>query len=348
MMPKIRRLPALFSLPPLTQALGRFVASRTPSGRPALGVLGILATVLVALGASRVGPFPEPVGVQGGDSVVIAAAGDLVCGSETQTQVIPCLELATAEVVRKLKPDALLLLGDLQYESGSLADFQSYFEAAFGEFKTITYPVPGNHEYFTPNAAGYFDYFNGVGADSGRAGRRGRGYYSFNLGAWHIVALNSNCLEIGGCNARSAQATWLRADLASNKAKCTLAFSHSARFSSGQHGNDELMRDLWQIMYEAGVDVVLSGHDHHYERFLPQDAMGRPDEKRGILAFVLGTGGKGLAPIGRRRSNSAEHDNSSIGVLTMVLRPDSYSWKFAPMSHPRMKLEDPGTGNCHD
>jgi 3',5'-cyclic AMP phosphodiesterase CpdA len=345
---RVRVPPLLVAPPPETPAVRSFWASQGSRGRAILVGLGILATVTVTLGAARIGEFADPASAQSADSVLIAAAGDLVCGTGTQTQIIPCLELMTADVVRKLKPDALLLLGDLQYEAGSLADFQSYFEAAFGEFKSITYPVPGNHEYFTPGAAGYFDYFNGVGADSGRAGRRGRGYYSFNLGAWHIVALNSNCLEIGGCSARSAQAAWLRADLASNKAKCTLAFSHSARFSSGLHGNDELMRDLWQIMHEAGVDVVLSGHDHHYERFLRQDARGRPDEKRGILAFVLGTGGKGLAPIGRRRSNSAVHDNSSIGVLTMVLRPDSYSWKFAPGSDPRMKLDDAGDGTCHD
>jgi hypothetical protein len=338
--------PTLLSQPPAAPAVRGFLPARGSRGRLALAGLGLLATVTVALGAARVGALSHPVGVQGGDSVVIAAAGDLVCGTGTNTTVIPCKELETAELVRKLKPDALLLLGDLQYEAGSLSDFQSYYEAAFGEFKSITYPVPGNHEYFTPGAAGYFDYFNGVGADSGRAGHRGRGYYSFNLGAWHIIALNSNCIEIRGCNARSAQATWLRADLASNKAKCTLAFSHSPRFSSGQHGNDELLRDLWQIMYDAGVDVVLSGHDHHYERFFRQDAGGRLDEKRGMRAFIVGTGGKGLARIARPRTNSEVQYNSAIGVLTMVLKADSYSWKFVEsVGDP---LNEKGEGKCHD
>ena len=316
-------------------------------GRAALIGLGILSTVFVALGASQGGASPSTSTPQGtADSVIIAAAGDLVCGTETQSPPIPCLHLATAAVVKEVKPDALLLLGDLQYEKGSITDFQAYYEPAFGEFKSITYPTPGNHEYFTPGGAGYFDYFNGVGADSGRAGRRGQGYYSFNLGAWHIVALNSNCEFVGGCGARSPQAAWLRADLQKNRAKCTLAFTHSARFSSGSHGSDVLLRDLWQILYDAGAEVVLSAHDHDYERFRLQDANGRADEKRGIRAFVVGTGGKGLAPFGRRAPNSEIQDISSIGVLTMVLKADSYSWKFVAVQD--LPLDDSGDGTCHD
>jgi acid phosphatase type 7 len=310
-----------------------------------------VALGLLLLAATSCRPAEARVRVQvqgpprGADSVLIAAAGDLVCGEDTPP-VIPCWHTRTAALVRQLQPAALLLLGDLQYETGSITDFQAYFDPAFGEFKAITYPVPGNHEYFTPGAAGYFDYFNGVGADSGRAGSRGRGYYSFNLGAWHIVALNSNCPGIGGCGPRSPQAAWLRADLAANRARCTLAFTHSARFSSGDHGNDELMRDLWQIMHEAGVDVVLSAHDHIYERFRRQDAAGRADEKRGIRAFVVGTGGKGLARFQRARPNSEILENSSIGVLTLTLRPESYSWRFMPVAD--LPLDDSGDGECHD
>jgi hypothetical protein len=277
------------------------------------------------------------------DSVVIVAAGDLVCGSATPAG-IPCLHVHTAAVVRRIKPDALLLLGDLQYETGSALDFAAYFDPAFGEFKAITYPVPGNHEYFTPGAAGYFDYFNGPGADSGRAGSRRRGYYSFNLGAWHIVALNSNCPEAGGCDSRSAQANWLRNDLEAHPATCTLAFTHSARFSSGEHGNDELMRDLWQILFEGGADLVLSAHDHSYERFGPQDASGRADAARGLRSFVLGTGGKGLGRILRSRPNSERRDNSSIGVLKLTLRATDYSWQFVPV--PGLPLADSGSAPC--
>ncbi|HEX6944434.1 MAG TPA: metallophosphoesterase [Gemmatimonadaceae bacterium] len=309
------------------------------------GGTGIFLFALAGCGVAQA-RVPAAPSQGSSDSVRIAAAGDLVCGFDTPPN-IPCMATGTAAVIKQLKPDALLLLGDIQYETGSTLDFQSYYEPAFGEFKSITYPVPGNHEYFTPRASGYFDYFNGAGVDSGRVGSRSRGYYSFNLGAWHIVALNSNCPEIGGCSARSPQAAWLKADLSANRAKCTLAFTHSARFSSGEHGNDELLRDLWQILHEAGADVVLSGHDHTYERFKPQDAVGRSDEKRGLRAFVVGTGGKGLGRFLRGRPNSEIRDNSSIGVLTMTLRPESYSWQFVAIRDD-MPLDDSGDGTCHD
>lgn len=327
-----------------TMRVRGFEASRRSRRHVTLVGLGILVSATGAFTISR-GGEPAAPAVQGADSVVIAAAGDLVCGSETPDG-IPCLEEYMADLVIQLKPDALLLLGDLQYERGSAEDFKTRFEPTFGQFKAFIYPVPGNHEYFTEGAVPYFDYFNGVGADSGRAGSRGRGFYSFNLGAWHIVALNTNCPQIGGCSMRSAQAQWLRADLAANKAKCTLAFMHSARFSSGEHGNDDLLRDLWRIMYEAGVDVVLAAHDHTYERFGPQDWQGRTDKERGIRSFVVGTGGKGLARFGRTRPNSELQRNSAVGFLTMVLKADSYSWKFAPL--PTLTLDDSGTGTCHD
>ena len=343
---RVRVPPLLFPQPPAKPAVGGYRAFRR-SRLPVIVLgLGILLAITGAVGASQGGEPPAGTVRGVADSVVIAAAGDLVCGSETNRDIIPCRELEMAALVRQLKPDALLLLGDLQYERGSAADFQAFYEPTFGEFKSITYPVPGNHEYFTEGAAPYFDYFNGVGADSGRAGSRSGGFYSFNLGAWHIVALNTNCPQIGGCSARSAQAMWLRADLEANKAKCTLAFMHSARFSSGEHGNDELLRDLWRIMHEAGVDVVLSAHDHTYERFGRQDWSGRTDDKRGIRAFVVGTGGKGLAPFRRVRPNSELRRNSAVGFLTMVLKADGYSWKFAPT--PPLELDDSGKGSCHD
>ena len=310
------------------------------------GVFGTLLTVLAACQAAQARAPSAGEKTQGGaDSVLIAAAGDLVCGTATPPR-IPCLHVRTADVVRRLKPDALLLLGDLQYETASKEDFGAYFDPAFGEFRSITYPVPGNHEYFTAGAAGYFDYFNGAGNDTGRAGVRSRGYYSFDLGAWHVVAINSNCLEVGGCETRSRQAAWLREDLAASRARCTLAFMHSSRFSSGEHGNDEQLRDLWQMLYDAGVDVVLSAHDHTYERFSPQDAVGRPDDKRGIRAFVVGTGGKGTGRFLRARPNSEFRYNESIGVLTMTLRAETYSWQFAAV--PDYPLDDSGNGECHD
>ncbi len=279
------------------------------------------------------------------DSVIVAAAGDLVCGIQTP-QEIPCLASYTAELVRQLQPNALLLLGDLQYETGSAQDFAANFHPTFGEFKSITWPVPGNHEYFTRGARGYFDYFNGVGVDSGRAGSRRRGYYSFELGAWHIVALNTNCPEIGGCGPRSPQVTWLKADLAAHPAKCTLAFAHAAPFSSGVPGNDIALKDLWTVLYEGGADVFLAGHDHQYERFGPQDAGGRADTVRGIRSFVVGTGGKGLGQILSPRPNSELQNNSSIGVLLLTLRSDDYTWRFAAVPGMPRPVSDSGRAAC--
>jgi hypothetical protein len=279
------------------------------------------------------------------DSVVVAAAGDLVCGTLTPPE-IPCLSALTAALLKDLRPNALLLLGDLQYETGSASDFSAFFDPSFGELKSITYPVPGNHEYLTRGAQGYFDYFNGVGADSGRAGSRRRGYYSFDLGAWHMVALNTNCEQIGGCARNSPQLNWLREDLASHPARCTMAFAHAGRFSSGEHGNNDLLRDLWQVLHAGGVDVFLAAHDHGYERFSPQDAAGRSDKARGIRSFVIGTGGKGLGRFMRVRPNSEVQDNTSIGVLLLTLRSEDYSWRFAPVPVPGFTLADSGSAPC--
>src|SRR5688572_3273693 len=327
---RVRVPPLLFSEPPRQSAASGFPVTDGVFGNRRRSLLASGLLLMAVLGCSsaqaRV-PAEEHTPQGTTDSVFVLATGDLVCGTMTPPG-IPCYHAKTAALVRQLQPKALLLMGDLQYETGSAEDFSAFYDPAFGEFKAITYPAPGNHEYMTPGAAGYYDYFNGVGVDSGRAGSRRRGYYSFNLGVWHIVALNSNCVEIGGCSARSPQANWLRADLAAHKAKCTLVFAHSARFSSGEHGNDEFLRDLWQIMYDAGVDVYLSGHEHTYERFRPQDARGRADETRGIRAFVVGTGGKGTGRFLRPRPNSEIRDNSSIGVLSLTLRAEDYSWRF--------------------
>lgn len=334
---RVRVPPLLFG------AAARRVATRLA------GALAALAGV-AAIGACETSRAPRPavaapVFQEVGDSVLVVAVGDLVCGSATP-EGIPCLAARTAALVRQLQPAALLLLGDLQYETGSLDDFGAYFEPTFGELKPVIRPVPGNHEYFTPGAAGYFDYFNGAGNDSGTAGHRARGYYSFDVGGWHVVALNSNCREAGGCNARSPQARWLQADLEASRARCTIAFMHAARFSSGEHGNADELRDLWDILHRGGVEIALAGHDHSYERFSPQDALGRSDARTGIRAFVVGTGGKGTGRILRPRPHSEVRDNRSIGVLTLALRNDSYTWRFAPV--PGFTLADSGSGRCHD
>jgi hypothetical protein len=232
----------------------------------------------------------------------------------------------------------VLALGDLQYEDGSYRNFVDSYDPAWGRVKPITAPVPGNHEYMTSGAKGYYRYFGA------RAGDPAKGYYSFDLAGWHLIALNSNCSRVGGCGEGSAQEQWLRADLAASSATCTLAYWHHPRFSSGYHGSNSTYTPFWQALYEADADVVLVGHDHDYERFAPQTALGVLDRARGIREFVVGTGGKGLRAFSGVRANSEARDASSMGVLEVTLGRGSYAWRFRPAVG---SFTDSGSANCH-
>ncbi len=247
----------------------------------------------------------------------LIAVGDVASCASTADE-------ATAQLVATL-PGTLALLGDIAYELGSADDFARCYDPAWGTFKSRTRPAPGNHEYVTPGAAGYFGYFGTL------AGSGTRGYYSYNLGAWHVVSLNSNCREAGGCVAGSPQERWLRDDLRHSRAKCTLAYWHHPRFSSGLHGNDATVAPLWRALYDARAELVLSGHDHDYERFRPQTADGRLDLKRGIREVVVGTGGKSLYPLLGRAPNSWVGDDQTYGVLRLTLAPGRYSFRFLPV-----------------
>jgi hypothetical protein len=307
----------------------------------------LILVPFVATCTGRDGPLP-PVApssdvVVASDPVVVAA-GDLVCGTGTSTSA-PCKHAETAAVTTSIAPAAVVLLGDIQYETATLSDFNAYYQPTWGVHKDITWPAPGNHEYqASSSAVGYFDYFNGIGVQSGRAGTRGQGYYSFNVGSWHVIALNSNCGSIGGCGTGSLQETWLRADLAANPTACTLAYWHHPRFSSGAHGNNSSMQALWQALYDHGADLVLAGHDHNYERFGPQTATGIADPSRGVRSFVVGTGGKEMRPIGTVKANSEFRNANSLGVLKLTLRASSYDWQFVPI--PGHTLTDAGTAAC--
>ena len=223
-------------------------------------------------------------------------------------------------------------LGDNAYMSGTAEEYRECYDRSWGRHRNRTRPVPGNHEYDSLRASPYFDYF-GL-----NAGPRGLGYYSFDLGGWHIVALNSNIPASAG----SAQGLWLRGDLAANRSRCTLAYWHHPRFSSGQHGNQDQMNDFWQILYAAGAEVVLSAHDHSYERFAPQDPDGIPDNPRGIRQFVVGTGGAKPYPFLNVRANS-EVRMSTVGVLKLTLSVVGYGWEFVSVNGG----SDFGTGTCH-
>jgi hypothetical protein len=197
----------------------------------------------------------------------------------------------------------------------------------------------GNHEYLTKNAAGYFSYFGAA------AGGSQKGYYSYDLGTWHIVVINANCSQVGGCGANSPQGEWLTADLAAHPALCTLAYWHQPRFSSGEHGNDIRLLPIWQTLYASGVELVLNGHDHDYERFAPQDPNGVADPVNGIREFVVGTGGKGLRPIKSPIANSEVHNDNTLGVLKLTLHPTGYDWNFIPIAGKT--FTDSGNGTCH-
>ena len=285
---------------------------------------------------------------------VIAAAGDIACdpastsfngGLGTATR---CRQMATSDLLVGAGLTAVLPLGDNQYENGTLAQYQASYDPSWGRVKELTRPVPGNHEYSvtsgSPTGSGYFDYFNGVANQSGAAGDRARGYYSFDIGDWHLVALNSVCEEVGGCAAESAQEQWLRADLAQNTRSCTIAYWHHPRFTSDPTVANPVSEELYRVLYEAGAEVVLNGHAHSYERFAPQDPDGVADATFGIRQFVVGTGGRNLTDFGPPLPNSEVRDNTSFGLLTLTLKPNGYDWEFVRESGAS---GDSGTENCH-
>jgi 3',5'-cyclic AMP phosphodiesterase CpdA len=248
-------------------------------------------------------------------------------------------DAATAKLVDSI-PGTVFTLGDNAYNNGSGANFTNCYKPTWGRFKARTRPTPGNHDYFTSGASGYFNYFGAA------AGDRTKGYYSYNVGAWHVIVLNSNCWAVGGCGAGSAQEKWLRADLAASKAACTVAMWHHARFSSGRnHGSDPATAAFWTDLYQYGAELVLSGHDHIYERFAPQRPNAVLDYAYGVRQFVVGTGGNGHYPIGQIAPNSRVRNNTAAGVLKLTLRPDRYDWTFIPIAG--RTFADSGTNPCH-
>jgi len=269
-----------------------------------------------------------------GHDPTIAAAGDIACDSSTPGATT-CHQAATADLLAAGNFTAVLGLGDHQYPSGALGDFNAYYDPTWGRVKAKTYPAPGNHEYQTSGAAGYFAYFGD------RAGPAGRGYYSFDVGSWHIISLNSEISTATG----SAQETWLKGDLAANSQRCTLAYWHKPLFSSGPHGNNPGVKPLWDALYAAGAELALAGHDHDYERFAPQTPTGSADATQGIREFVVGTGGKEHYSISSTKPNSQVHNTDTFGVLRLTLHPDGYDWEFVPEAGKT--FTDSGTSSCH-
>ena len=282
--------------------------------------------------ASSLVADPKPASTPVNTTVTVLAAGDIA-------NCLTTGDAATATILGKYPSATILALGDNAYPIGSLLNFQQCYNPTWGQYKNRTYPSLGNHEYLTSGASGYFTYFNGF------RGPSGNGYYSFNLGAWHIIALNSNCTVTGGCQSGSPQETWLKADLAVHPSTCTLAFWHHPLFTSGQEGDTTSVRPLWQDLYNAGVELILNGHDHDYERFLPQTPTGVSDPTKGIIEIVAGTGGASHTKPGTKQKNSVVFNNATFGVLMLTLAPTSFSWKFLPVSGGT--FTDSGSAKCH-
>jgi hypothetical protein len=276
---------------------------------------------------------------KGANDKVLVAAGDIACtpGNAPPTEVT-CQAGATAQTAEGLHPDAVAALGDLQYEAGELSGFRQSYDVSWGGLRAITYPALGNHDFLSGRGAGYFTYF------AGRPdGTSGQGWYSYDLGAWHVIVLNSNC-SVVGCGAGSAQGRFLEADLARHRSTCTLAYWHHPRFSSGLHGDDASLDAIWRTLATAGGDLVLSGHDHDYERFQPRDADGSVDPTRGMREFVVGTGGRSIYPFGAATLGS-EVRKATFGVLELTLKPAGYHWRFVALAGSG--FSDEGDGSCH-
>lgn len=286
-------------------------------------VLGVALLIAPRLGAVRVYHDPEPLATFTPGATILLAVGDIgSCNSDADE--------AVAALAARL-PGTIALLGDIAYENGSPNDYATCFDPAWGALRPRIRPAPGNHDYLTTDASGYFSYFGAA------AGTPGQGWYSYELGTWHVIVLNSNCAFVGGCGGGSPQLAWLEADLRAHPAACTLAYWHHPLISSGRHGSDPRTDPLWRALAAAGADLVLVGHDHDYERIAPVD---------GIRSFVVGTGGRSLYELTRPPGPRTElRADASYGLLMLTLGDTGYSWRFVPALGST--LVDAGTAECH-
>lgn len=273
-----------------------------------------------------------PLAQKQASEAVLVGAGDIADCNRPYDE-------ATADLLDGIE-GVVFTTGDNAYPSGTPEQFRQCYEPSWGRHKARTRPSAGNHDYDTEGAAGYFDYFGAA------AGDPQIGYYSYDLGQWHIVVLNSNCGDVaGGCDAGSPQEEWLRQDLEDNPRRCTLAYFHHPRFRSTGPGRDNTVLDLWWVLYDHDVDVVLNGHDHNYARFAPQDPEGNADSENGIRQFIVGTGGRNLRPVADSIENGEVLSDESHGVLKLVLQSTSYKWEFIPIVGET--FTDAGSDKCH-
>ena len=266
-----------------------------------------------------------------GADPVILGAGDIASCSSSGDEATAALLAGQSGTV--------ITTGDNVYANGTTTEFNNCYNPSWGAHKARTRPSPGNHDYGTSGAAGYFNYFGAAAGDSSK------GYYSYDLGNWHVVSLNSNCSMVS-CGAGSAQEQWLRADLAASTKPCTVAYWHHARFSSGtSDGSNSSVQPLYQALYDNNADLALVGHEHNYERFAPMTATGSIDTARGIRQFVIGTGGRSHYGFGTPITGSEVRNSTAYGVLKVTLKSNSYDWQFLPVAG--QTFTDSGTTACH-
>jgi hypothetical protein len=292
-------------------------------------IQALITLAVIALNAS--GSFAQEATAQ--QEVILVGAGDVA-----QCNRKPASESAAAKTAALIAqiPGTVFVAGDLAYQTGSAEEFTNCYDSTWGRFKARTLPAPGNHDYESLNAAPYYAYWGTA------AGESGKGYYSAQIGSWRVIALNSNI----DADAGSEQERWLRNELKTHPAQCTLAFWHHPVFSSGWGGNNRNMRDIFQALYEAGADLIINGHDHVYERFAPQNAQGSADPVRGIREIIVGTAGADPHGFIVVRANSEVRQVGVFGVLKLMLRAKGYAWEFVPIEGET--FHDAGEGNCHD
>jgi hypothetical protein len=329
-----------------------------PARQVALAVVGFLATLILLFGlinvvgrsavsgvgvaspspavvrpsgsdASAGSSAPSPVPSPSGDPVLVGAGDIADCALDGDS--------ATAALLDSIG-GTVFTAGDNAYPDGTIDQFRDCYAPTWGRHLSRTRPAPGNHDRNTRDLAGYLAYFGTAAAPDGVP------WYSYDLGTWHVVVLDSNCGAAGGCGLDSAQGRWLVGDLAASAASCTIAIWHHPRFSSGEHGDDRDVGPFWQALYDAGAEIVINGHDHDYERFAPQDPSGREDRARGIREFVVGTGGAALRDFQGTAANSELRLSVTFGVLRLVLHEGTYDWSFIPTSGD---VTDGGSGRCH-
>ena len=319
--------------------------ARRPRRRLVLLALVVTAAIVVAIAwVTRPGGTPTPRDPLDLDSlasyppfetveatVTLAGAGDIArCDRESDE--------ATAALLDEIG-GWVFTTGDNAYDNGSARDFETCYGPGWGRHRDRTFPAAGNHDWDTSGATGYFDYFGA------RAGDPRAGWYAVDLGSWRLIVLASDCEQVGGCGLESDQGRWLARELARNRGGCTLAIWHHPLFTTGDHGPTPSVAPFWEQLHAAGVELVVNGHEHGYERFAPLDQAGVSDPDRGIRQFVVGTGGADLRGFPREDPNSEVRDSSTHGVLRLDLHEDAWDWAFVPVAGGA--FTDSGSGTCH-